>query len=90
VAGLHARWRRSTPRGLHGAAALPNTQSMFPARRPQPATTSTVTFRSGRTGEELACFEHQSRRQVERLLAEPPEIVARLGCTVEVRAAEAA
>jgi len=33
---------------------------------------STVTFRSQRTGEELACFEHQTRRQVELLMAHPP------------------
>jgi hypothetical protein len=46
-----------------------------------------VTFRSPRTGEELARFEHQSRRQVERLLAQPPEATVQLACTVEVRAA---
>ena len=57
---------------------------MFRSRRPAPAPTVTVTFRSRRTGEELARFEHQSRRQVERLLAHPPEDAARLGCTVEV------
>jgi hypothetical protein len=33
---------------------------------------SKVTFRSQRTGEELACFEHQTRRQVELLVAHPP------------------
>lgn len=31
-----------------------------------------VTFRSQRNGEELACFEHQTRRQVELLMAHPP------------------
>ena len=46
-----------------------------------------MTFRSPRTGAELACFEHQSRRQVERLLAQPPEATALVDCTVEVSAA---
>jgi hypothetical protein len=36
------------------------------------ASISKVTFRSTRTGEELACFEHQTRRQVELLMAHPP------------------
>jgi hypothetical protein len=36
------------------------------------ATTAKVTFRSQRTGEDLACFEHQTRRQVELLMAHPP------------------
>ena len=31
-----------------------------------------VTFRSQRNGEELACFERQTRRQVELLMAHPP------------------
>jgi hypothetical protein len=31
-----------------------------------------VTFRSRRNGEELACFERQTRRQVELLMAHPP------------------
>jgi hypothetical protein len=33
---------------------------------------ATVTFRSQRNGEELACFEGQTRRQVELLIAHPP------------------
>jgi hypothetical protein len=43
-------------------------------RRTATASTSfaTVTFRSQRNGEELACFEHQTRRQVELLMAHPP------------------
>lgn len=60
---------------------------MFRSRRPTAAPMGTVTFRSRRTGEELARFEHQSRRQVDRLLAHPPEVASRLGCTVEVDAA---
>ena len=36
------------------------------------ATTATVTFRSQRNGQELASFEHQTRRQVELLMAHPP------------------
>jgi hypothetical protein len=36
------------------------------------ASTARVTFRSQRNGEELACFEHQTRRQVELLMAHPP------------------
>jgi hypothetical protein len=40
-----------------------------PARRPD---LLTVTFRSRRTGQELACFERQTRAQAERLLASPP------------------
>jgi hypothetical protein len=31
-----------------------------------------VTFRSQGNGEELACFERQTRRQVELLMAHPP------------------
>ena len=44
------------------------------SRRPAHQTRSlaTVTFRSRRTGEELACFAHQTRRQVELLMAHPP------------------
>ena len=42
-------------------------------RRPAIATASAkVTFRSQRTGQELACFDHQTRRQVELLMAHPP------------------
>ncbi|MEA2304884.1 MAG: hypothetical protein QOH43_2164 [Solirubrobacteraceae bacterium] len=80
-------WRTFTPGGLHAAARLPNTEAMLRPRRPTPAPTATVTFRSPRTGEELARFEHQSRRQVERLLAQPPEATVQVACTVEVRAA---
>ena len=36
------------------------------------ASFATVTFRSQRNGEELACFERQTRRQVELLMAHPP------------------
>jgi hypothetical protein len=62
--------------------------STFGRPRPAaPAPAVTVTFRSPRTGAEVACFEHQSPRQVERLLAQPPEAAARVACTVEVRAA---
>jgi hypothetical protein len=43
-------------------------------RRNHTASTSfaNVTFRSQRNGEELACFERQTRRQVELLMAHPP------------------
>jgi hypothetical protein len=42
-------------------------------RRPALATSvSTVTFRSQRNGQELACFERQTRRQVELLMSHPP------------------
>jgi hypothetical protein len=42
-------------------------------RRPAHASQiSKVTFRSQRNGQELACFEHQTRRQVELLMAHPP------------------
>jgi hypothetical protein len=34
--------------------------------------TAKVTFRSQRNGQELACFEHQTRRQVELLMSHPP------------------
>ena len=36
------------------------------------STTAKVTFRSQRNGQDLACFEHQTRRQVELLLTHPP------------------
>jgi hypothetical protein len=46
----------------------------MPFRRNHTASASfaNVTFRSQRNGEELACFERQTRRQVELLMAHPP------------------
>jgi hypothetical protein len=45
---------------------------MFNRRPATAVSVSTVTFRSQRNGVELACFEHQTRRQVEMLMAHPP------------------
>jgi hypothetical protein len=41
-------------------------------RAAHPSPISKVVFRSQRNGQELACFEHQTRRQVELLMAHPP------------------
>jgi hypothetical protein len=45
---------------------------MTSRRAAHPRPTSKVTFRSQRNGQELACFERQTRRQVELLMAHPP------------------
>ena len=37
-----------------------------------PCSYANVTFRSQGNGEELACFERQTRRQVQLLMAHPP------------------